>query len=59
MKLWLFIILVLSGCVSARYHQKQVNEAKMTEIEYAKGLAKRVKEKEITAYEMIKFLEER
>lgn len=53
-----FILILLSGCVSARYHQIQMDQVKVEYKEKALSLAHQVKNKEITAREMIKKLEQ-
>lgn len=55
---WSFLIL-LNGCVSMSFHQKELEQVRLQEIQNDIHLADLVVAQEIEPYHMIKFLEER
>lgn len=56
--LWALLIL-LNGCVSMSFHQRELEKVRLQEIQNAIHLADLVVAQEIEPYHMIKFLEER
>lgn len=56
--LWALLIL-LNGCVSRQYHQRELEQVRLQEIHNCMHLADLVDQKQVEPYHMIKFLEER